>query len=155
MPVCYLSHIGIIDTDTEKFPLHEQPATDMVRSRVLEYPKIGVDASQHLCGLSEVQQGNLHLHSLQGLSGNIRPVRSDVRTQELYSPVYLAHGKLAHMQVQSQFAFEEILYLRNKAQEPFLVVRDYQPVVHVPAVVPAFQYTLHELVEGIHIDIRE
>lgn len=48
---CYLSHIGIEDTDFQVFLFHEQPASDVVRGCMLEDTKVGVDTAQYLLWL--------------------------------------------------------------------------------------------------------
>ena len=40
MFVSYLCHFGIENTDFQKFWLHKQPATDIVRGRMLEDAKV-------------------------------------------------------------------------------------------------------------------
>lgn len=48
MSFCYLSHIGIKHTDTEKFFFHKQLATYIVRCCMLEYTQIAVYAAENL-----------------------------------------------------------------------------------------------------------
>lgn len=42
---CYLSHIGIENTDFQIFLSHENPASDTVGGRMLEDSKVGVDTA--------------------------------------------------------------------------------------------------------------
>ena len=146
---CYLSHIGIEDTDFQVFLFHEQPASDVVRGCMLEDTKVGIDTAQYLLWLREVQQGNLLLYALQGVARHVRPVMSDITAQELDTMMYLAYLQLSHVKVQPKCFFQETLYLGNQRQQPFLVVRYYYAVVHIPSVVLAFQLAFHKLVEWV------
>lgn len=100
--ICYLSHIGIEHTDTEKFFFHKQHTTDLVRCCVLEDTQIAVYASENLVRIRVVECGYLHLHTLQSLSRDVYPVWLDISTQELDTLVYLADLQLAHVQLQSK-----------------------------------------------------
>ena len=155
MSFCYLGHIGIEHTDTEKFFFHEQRTTDLVRGCMLEYTQIAVYASEYFLRIRVIECGYLHFHTLQSLSRDVYPVRFDIRTQELDTLVYLADLQLAHVQLQSKIRTEEVLYLMHKRKQPFLVVTDYYTIVYITAIILAFQHALDELVEWIQVHIAE